>query len=293
VKATQASNTARLIAASTLLLASDPRTAVQVAPGAAALCQTLLSGSPTDRWLAKSAVYPLTRALWRWLERVTLPGIMAHYWHRKRWIESRCRNAIADGFRRVVVLAAGFDTLGLRLAAESPQIEVIEIEHPATHGAKQRALAGDAMALSGNLHFIALDLSVDPLPATLVGDGKATLFIIEGVLMYLTPAAMGELFDALSRFSGGHRRVIFSFMTQWPDGSAGFRPHSWLIECWLAWRNEPFMSAFEPRAMQRFLAAHGFSVLEMALTREFSDLPSMNCPTLEGENLVVCEPVSA
>jgi methyltransferase (TIGR00027 family) len=293
VKAARASNTARVIAASTLLLASDPRTAVQVAPGAAALCQILLSGSPADRWLAKSATHPLTRALWRWVERLTLPGIMTHYWHRKRWIESRCRDTIADGLQRVVVLGAGFDTLGLRLSAEFPHIEVIEIDHPATQGAKLRALAGKAVTLPGNLRFFALDLSVEPLPATFCSDGKSTLFIIEGVLMYLTPVAMGALFHALRRFSGGHRRVIFSFMTKWPDGSSGFRPHSWLIERWLAWRSEPFMSAFEPHAVQGFLAAHGFSVMEMALTREFSEPSSIPGSTLEGENLVLCEPVNA
>lgn len=291
MKAAQASNTARVIAASTILLASDPRTSAQVAPGAAALCQILLSGSRVDRWLAKSAAHPLTRALWRWVERLTLPGIMSHYWHRKRWIESRCRKDITEGYQRVVILGAGFDTLGLRLSAELPQIEVIEIDHPATQGAKQRALAGKAVALPDTLRFIVLDLSVEPLPAILFTDGKATLFIIEGVLMYLTPAGMARLFDYLRGFSGGRMRIIFSFMTKWPDGRSGFRPHSWLIERWLAWRNEPFMSAFEPHAMQDFLAAHGFRLVEMALTRQFTEPSAIRGPMLEGENLVVCEPV--
>lgn len=291
MKAGQASNTAKVIAASTILLASDPRTSAQVAPGAAALCQILLSGSRADRWLAKSAAHPVTRALWRWVERLTLPGIMAHYWHRKRWIESRCRNAIAEGFTRVVILGAGFDTLGLRLSAELSQIEVIEIDHPATQGAKRQALAGNAVALSDTLRFIALDLSVEPLPAILFNDSNATFVIVEGVLMYLSPADMARLFDALSRFSGGRMRLLFSFMTKWPDGGSGFRPQSWLIERWLAWRNEPFASALEPEAMQDFLAAHRFSLVEMALTRQFTEPSATRGPLLEGENMVVCEPV--
>jgi methyltransferase (TIGR00027 family) len=287
----QASNTAKVIAASTILLASDPRTSAQVAPGAAALCQILLSGSRADRWLAKSAMHPSTRALWRWVERLTLPGIMSHYWHRKRWIESRCRDAITEGFKRVVILGAGFDTLGLRLSAALRQIDVIEIDHPATQGAKRRALAGNAVALSDNLRFIALDLSVEPLPAILFNDSKATLFIIEGVLMYLSPADMARLFDGLSKLSGDRMRILFSFMTKWPDGGSGFRPHSWLIERWLAWRDEPFTSALEPEAMQDFLAAHRFRLVEMALTRQFTEQSAARVPMLEGENLVVCEPI--
>lgn len=291
MKPAQASNTAKVIAASTIVLASDPRTSALVAPGAAALCQKLLSGSRADRWLARSAAHPLTRALWRWLERLTLPGIMVHYWHRKHWIESRCRHAIAEGFERVIVLGAGFDTLGLRLSKEMQQIEVIEIDHPATQDAKQRALADNAAAPSVNLRFIALDLATDPIPATLFSDRKATIVIVEGVLMYLSLADVSRLFDSLRKLPGDRLRILFSFMTKWPDGQSGFRPRSRLIERWLVWRNEPFTWSLEPQAMQDFLAAYGFRLMEMALTRQFSEPSATSTSMLEGENLVVCEPV--
>ena len=289
MKPAGASNTAKVIAASTILLASDPRTSSQVAPGAATLCRLLLSGSRADRWLAASAAHPLTRALWRGLERLTLPGIIAHYWHRKRWIESRCRDAIGEGFGRVIVLGAGFDTLGLRLAAAMPHIAVIEIDHPATQGAKRRALAGHSSALADNLHFVACDFGAEALPATLGGEREDTVVIIEGVLMYLPPAAIARLFAALRRLSGGRLRILFSFMSAWPDGRSGFRPHSVLIERWLAWRKEPFTWALAPEAMAGFLAAHGFRQVELALTKQFSTSSATEPSKLEGENLVMCE----
>ncbi|MGH8163412.1 MAG: class I SAM-dependent methyltransferase, partial [Rhodanobacteraceae bacterium] len=127
MKPERASSTAKVIAASTILLASDPRTSNLVAHGAAELCQKLLSGSAIDRWFARSAEYPPTRAVWRCLERLLLPGTMPHYWHRKRWIESRCRDAIQEGFEQLVVIGAGFDTLGLRLSVEMHGLEVTEI----------------------------------------------------------------------------------------------------------------------------------------------------------------------
>ena len=290
MKPAEASNTAKVIAACTILLASDPRTASQVAPGAATLCRQLLSGSRADRWLAASAAHPLTRALWRGLERLTLPGIIAHYWHRKRWIESRCRDAIGEGFGRVIVLGAGFDTLGLRLAAGMRHVAVIEIDHPATQGAKRRALAGHSAALADNLHFVACDFGTEALPATLSGDHEDTVVIIEGVLMYLSPAAIVRLFAALRKVSGGRVRLLFSFMSAWPDGRSGFRPHSVLIERWLAWRKEPFTWALPPEAMADFLAAHGFRLVELALTKQFSTSLARGPSTLEGENLVMCEP---
>lgn len=283
-----ASNTAKVIAASTILLAGDPRTAAQVAPGAAALCKKFLSATWPDRWLANSAAQPVTRVLWRWLERLTLPGIIVHYWRRKRWIESRCRSAITQGFKRVIVIGAGFDTLGYRLAHEFSELSVIEIDHPATQEAKRQALAGDAAEAANKLRYIALDLSSAPLPASLPDDDNATLVIMEGLLMYLPPAEISRLFNALRALRARRTRIIFSFMTRWPDGSTSFRPRSALIERWLAWRNEPFTWAIEPAAARDFLAAHRFRLVELALTREFTDEPAVSA--LEGENLVLCEP---
>ena len=287
MKPQQASNTAKAIAASTILLASDPRTAAQVAPGAAALCRKFLSATWSDRLLAISAAQPLTRALWRWLERLTLPGIMAHYWRRKRWIESRCRNAIAQGFTRVIVLGAGFDTLGYRLAQEFSELSVIEVDHPATQNAKRRAFGGDPAAHS--LRFVALDLNSELLPASLLSDDRATVVVMEGLLMYLSPVEIDRLFGVLRTLHASRGRIIFSFMTRWPDGSTGFRPRSGLVERWLAWRNEPFTWGIEPSSAQGFLAAHRFSLVELAPTRQFTDAPGVSA--LEGENLVLCKPV--
>jgi len=290
MKTAQASNTAKVIAASTLLLASDQRSASLIAPGAAALCQQFLSTNRTDRWLAKSAAHPLTRALWRGVERIIQPGIMMHFWNRKRWIERHCRAAIANGFERIVVIGAGFDTLGYRLADEFPQLDIIEIDHPATQGVKRLALAGDKVAPPPNLRFVARDLSIEQLPLDMLNDGKPTIFIMEGVLMYLSSDDIGRLFATLRELSAERMQILFSFMTKWPDGGSGFRPRSRIIEYWLAWRSEPFTWAIEPEAMESFLGMHQLKLMELTLTREFTTPSEARGAKLEGENMVWCEP---
>lgn len=294
MKQAEASNTAKVIAASAILLASETRTSALVAPGAAELCRLLLSANRFDRWLANSAANPLTRALWRWVERLTLPGIMAHYWYRKRWIERRCRRVINAGAERLLVIGAGFDTLGLRLAAENPALEVIEIDHPATQNAKRLALDGalgsNAAWCPANLRFLACDLAVTPLPPSLFDDAKPWVVVIEGVLMYLPPAEVTRLLHSLRKLANGRVCIIFSFMTAWPDGGSGFRPKSWLVERWLAWRKEPFTWSLAPTEMASFLCDHGYRLQELRLTREFTDSQLDNDSLLDGENLVVCVP---
>ncbi|VTU31129.1 Putative S-adenosyl-L-methionine-dependent methyltransferase [Variovorax sp. PBS-H4] len=286
MKAEQASSTAKLIAASTILLASDPHTTALVAPGARALCERFLSGNLADVLLAKSAVFAPTRGLWRMLEQVVLPGIITHYWHRKRWIERRCRAAIAEGCRRVVVIGAGFDTLALRLATEFPHIDWIEIDHPATQRAKSDALCGE---LAPNVRFVAIDLAADPLPAELFDDGRATLVIAEGVLMYLAPAVIDRLFHAIATLHGPSTRMVFSFMSKWPDGSTGFRPRSRWVERWLAFRSEPFAWSIEVQRIDSFLQRFELTPIEVVPSQELASEAGTSHTLLDGENLVLCE----
>lgn len=281
------STTAKVIAASTILLASDRRTAWLVAPGAEALCRQLLSTTLGDRMLASSAGNQLLRLLWRWLERRLLPGIMAHYWQRKRWIEDQTRAALAEGFVRVIVLGAGFDTLAYRLAREFPDVEFIEIDHPATQAAKRKGLASAAPV---NMKFVAVDLEQELIPQSLARDSRPMVVIAEGLLMYLRAEHIERLLASLQQSSAGPVRLMFSYMVRWPDGTSGFRPSSAWIGRWLAWRGEPFTWVLEPQAVGGFLARHHFVLAEIATPQEFGGRP-IDAAGLHGENLVLCDAV--
>jgi len=289
MKDEQASTTAKVIAAATVMLAGDERTRDLVAPGAAEWSRVLMSSRRGDRLFAATARSPLTRWIWRGIEAVTLPGIVAHFWRRKRWIETRCRRAIAQGFDRVIVLGAGFDTLGLRLCAEFPRQAFVEIDHPATQAAKRRALANSPMPAPANLELVPLDLEGAPLPDSVRDDGRATFVIAEGLLMYLAPTETDRLFDALRALPVPRLRFLFSYVTRWPDGSSGFHPRSRLIDRWLKWRGEPFKWSIEPQRIPEYLAGHGFGLVETALTHALHD-ERPDASALDGENFVVCEP---
>jgi methyltransferase (TIGR00027 family) len=283
------SATAKVIAASTILLASDRRTAGLVAPGAAVLCRHLLSSTLADRMLAGSAGNPLVRPVWRWMERWLLPGIMAHYWRRKRWIEKQVRVALARGFVRVIVLGAGFDTLSYRLARELPDVEFIEVDHPATQAAKREGLASAVPAAPANIKFVAADLERDPIPQSLANDAQPTIVIAEGLLMYLRAEDVDRLLASLWQLSAGPVRLVFSYIVRWPDGTSGFRPSSAWIDRWLAWRGEPFTWVLEPRAVRDYLAQHQFALVEMATPQEFGAANAVDDAGLRGENLVSCD----
>ena len=273
--AARPSETARLIARSLVLLARDPAFAGLVPPDAAEASGWFLEGSAAthagrharrERWeiLARRPWY---RAFTRLAERRTLPGIVAHYALRKRFLEDTARRALThDGFIQVVVLGAGFDTLALRLAPEFPQTTFVEVDHPATQTAKQDALARHG-AVWPNLHFAPADLSQSRLADVLDGrpaayrPDAATLFVAEGLLMYLEAAVVSALFrDAAGGAGTPRRRFAFTFLEPDASGAANFSPPSRFVDLWLRRRGEPFRWGVARNDLAGWLAARGWTL---------------------------------
>ena len=254
MRAGKASATARLIAAATVLCVHDAATADLVSPGAARWCEEFLSTSRADRWLRASCRSAAARAAWRLLERATHPGIVRHWMMRKRWIESRVRAAIADGASQLVVLGAGFDTLGVRLASERPDLRVVEIDHPATMAVKRSVV--ERKLASGGPIMVAADFSRDDgnqsvLPPGAIDRSLSTVFLAEGLLMYLPEARVRSLLGELATATERASRLVFSFMVEREGGEIGFEPRSAMVSWWLAMKDEPFRWSLNPARAER------------------------------------------
>ena len=316
MKANRPSATAQVVAASLLCLAHEARYAPWLADDPARWREHVMTGSATAKALRASAHWAATRAFWRWLERHTLPGAMAHYARRKARIEWHCREALAQGARRVVVLGAGLDTLALRLAPAYPQVQWLELDHPATQALKRAGLARSGAALPPNLHWQAVDLGTPQALHRAMHDWPArpTVFVAEGLLMYLSPAQVG---DVIGEVCGSRRkqkmangsiphdvakpasadcgtRLIATYMQRNRDGRASFTPQSPWVACWLRWRGEPFRWAEQPAHMPDWAQRHGLQVLAHEAA-PFDAAPFDAAPTdaahgigsLRGENLIV------
>ncbi len=269
MRADRPSATAHLIARSLVFLSSEQPYAALIPPGAAELsiwCMEACSSHTVRllRWMRRRRFREM---LWN-SERAGLPGMMLHYAVRKLWLEDVTRTALADGYRQVVVLGAGFDTLAPRLAREFPEVRFFEVDHPGTQVVKERALLAHD-GLPGNLSLVALDLTRESL-----GDGirrapefspaASTLFIAEGLLMYLVEAEVAQLFQCCRLHGGPTPRVAFTFMERASDGRVSFRGQKRLVDVWLRLRGEPFRWGLEQEAMPAFLKAQGFTCAAVA-----------------------------
>jgi methyltransferase (TIGR00027 family) len=257
------SATAYLIAASIACSAREPEMAFLVPAHAAALSHwALADGLPHGRALLWALEHRWFRAAIRRLEAALLPGIQTHYLVRKRAIEDAARQALEAGIRQVVVLGAGFDSLCQHLHTEYSTCLFFEMDHPGTQRVKQGVLER-RVPLRPNLRFLPIDFTVTDLETELRAcprfrAGLPTLFIMEGLLMYLSPEEVARLFHALGVLAGPDSQTLFTFLEPQPDGSANFPHASPLVSWWLKRRGERFRWGISRDDLPGYLAENGF-----------------------------------
>lgn len=232
----------------------------------------------------------ITRALFYRLEQWLNPGFILHVVARKNFIFMSAQGAIQAGTNQIIILGAGYDSLGLRLTRMYPQITCFEIDHPNTGGAKRRAL----MPLNppATLELIAADLSVcslsDILTSHMTFDAqKNTLVILEGLLMYIAEPAVNQLFTEIHSL-GTRVSCLYTFMTIKKKGTIGFRSAHPLTNHWLAYNQEPFLWGISPQNLPEKMHNLGFKTVKIWQGTEllqYSDNVSFAYPIAEGELL--------
>ena len=240
----QASRTALLIAASLVLLDRSPQYTSLVPGTSADFCaQVLAAHSAQSRLFLKIVRQDWFRPIAKLIERATIPGILLHYALRKKCIAGLVRSALINEATQVVIIGTGFDPLGIELHQEFPSAQFWEIDHPATQRHKVRSLS---KVDAGRLHFVPMDLSAttfdsEALIKTGFDSTQRTVWIAEGLLMYLTQDVVSSLMKTLKSLSGPGSRFVFTFMEKQSDGRIRFDSQSKLVDWWLRRHGEPFV----------------------------------------------------
>ncbi len=288
----KASQTAYTVVQGLMMVASQPETTWLVSPDKRAACERILNSSDEGRKRLRQLQSPLARFGLRLMERLLLPGIALHYVTRKQAIEDVVRAEIAQGMRQCVNLGAGFDTLMYELARAFPDLNFIELDHPATAAQKRRAFDRDA---PGNLHLHPVDLAKTP-----IGDALAQVpafdptarscFICEGVLMYLIPQDVARVFDAVAQATTGGVRFVFTAV---PGMDSPNTNATWLLKRYLHRLGEPLHWTIERDDITGFVAAQGFRTDQVVggpdmRRRYLSRLPDARFH--QGEYVVSCVP---
>ena len=178
-----------------------------------------------------------------------IPGQFEAFGHRKAFCEHQVREGINAGANQILVLGAGYDTMGWRLAPNFPDVNFFEIDHPPTARLKAKGIKG--MGQYDNLHLIPEDLSkrklVDVLKSHKSWDQEAQAVIIaEGLLMYLPSSAVHDLFRQCALISGTGTRIAFTYIGKRGDGRPDAGRWTGLLLWILKATGEPWLWSIRP-----------------------------------------------
>jgi methyltransferase (TIGR00027 family) len=188
-------------------------------------------------------------------------ALRAHVILRSRFTEDRLAEAVERGIVQYVILGAGFDTFAFRLPVWARNLEIFEIDQPATQARKRARLVDAGMAIPSNLRFADIDFERESLRDGLIRNDvsmtRPTFFSWLGVTMYLQEEAIDAVLRTVAEFPA-QSEIVFTF-TQPPDLLSGAESkfHSSLSKV-VTDAGEPFVSYFTPAVIKKKLSDAGF-----------------------------------
>ncbi len=262
VRKDKPSRTAYKVALNVVTLGAKPGMDRFLPPGSVQATEKLLVASGaaearTVRWSRSQRMVAVYEAF-DWM----LPGQFEAFAHRKAFCERQVRDGIGAGATQILVLGAGYDTMGWRLAPEFSGVNFFEIDHPATAGLKAKGIY--AMGQRDNLCLIAEDHSkrklADVIKTNESWDQSArTVIIAEGLVMYLPPEAVRDLFCQSAVITDVGSRIAFTYI---PTGADG-RPDAGRWTGLMLWLQkvvgEPWTWSIRPEDLGLFLEESGWT----------------------------------
>jgi methyltransferase (TIGR00027 family) len=116
------------------------------------------------------------------------------------------------------------------------------------------------------LTFIAIDFEKESLPQKLDKAGflknKRSLFILEGVLMYLTAEAVAETLKVIRDYAGGDSRLVFDYVRDSVmRGNEKLYGEKEITRSVSGWA-EKWLFGLDPAHVGSFLSAYGFQIAD-------------------------------
>ena len=173
-------------------------------------------------------------------------------------IDDAITSEVSRGAQQLVLLGAGLDARAYRMPALA-DVEVFELDHPDTQEYKRDRVRG-LSPLSRAVHFCSIDFERQTLAEALAPSGfepsRKSIWVWEGVTMYLTHEAIDATLAAVSELAAPGSRLALTYLprryaTPWLErvGSVG----ATLI-------GEPLRAQQEPEELANRLERKGFFV---------------------------------
>ncbi|MEN6291234.1 MAG: class I SAM-dependent methyltransferase, partial [Methanobacterium sp.] len=159
-------------------------------------------------------------------KQVVFKGVANTIAARVRYFDDFVKKSIDDGIEQLIILGAGYDTRAYRIECIEENVKVFELDHPSTQALKIEKIKEIFGYLPEHVVYVSIDLEKESLSENLLKKGydpsKKTLFLMEGLTMYIAPETVDEILSFIVENSGKGSAVIFDYASR----TANFEEHS-------------------------------------------------------------------
>ncbi len=151
------------------------------------------------------------------LKKIGPKGIYEYVIARTKVIDEIFLNAVLNNFDQIILFGAGFDSRGIRLIGTNEKIAIFELDVTTTISDKLKQYKKRKID-PGKVLYVEIDFNTEKIEDKLKSIGfqynKKTLYILEGITMYLNESAVNNDFKFITDSAGKGSEVVFDYIYQ-------------------------------------------------------------------------------
>jgi methyltransferase (TIGR00027 family) len=190
-----------------------------------------------------------------------MPGAYGLVYARTRVFDRVIRDAVSAGADQLVIIGAGLDTRGIRLASDG--LITYEVDQAPTPAMKRARLAAARFDTS-LVRFVPYDFRSGQLVDALAAHGfdrrRRAVVIAEGLTFYLPPPAIYALLGFVTGECGPGSTLAFDYIDAGTADGTCKDPEALATRAAVIARGEPFRFGFHPGSVREHLEPMGFTV---------------------------------
>ena len=143
------------------------------------------------------------------------PGVIGFLMARERYIDDVLKNCLSEGLQQLIILGAGYDSRAYRFDLPG-RVKTFEVDHPITQADKLKKVQQVFGRIPTHVTYVAVDFNTQTQSERLLTSGYdpslISLFIWQGVTMYLTPEGVDATLAFVVNHAAPGSAIVFDYL---------------------------------------------------------------------------------
>lgn len=209
----------------------------------------------------------------KWIKENKLAkGIIEYHSARTVFFDQVFTKALKEDCPQIVILGAGFDSRAYRFKDYIQETRIFELDIHTTQRHKRECLSKSDIDIPEQVIFVPINFAIESIEDVLSNAGfdnrKKSIFILEGLIQYLSEEAVNITFNAINSVSAPGSIVAFNYIADSEKLREGYGVKEQLES--IALTGEPYQFKIKEGEIGSFLKKRGFNLIAHHTAKELA-----------------------